>query len=414
MATLHPTRRVWALMPSYVQKFTCIGSECEDTCCAGWTVAIDKKTYKAYRQAPKSSLSGRLSASVTRLSDSTSASNFGHIDLVPATGECSFLKDQLCAVHKELGEEQLSNNCFSYPRKWLNAGGVMQQTLTLSCPQAARLALLADDAFEMVESEMVVRPSAVEQLLPQYGLSVEQMNEVRFLCIQIVRTEGLALWQKLAMVGMFCESLTRAVIASQQAQVAEICDTTRELITNGYVHTLCETIVAQTDIQALTFHLLWRFGKTIHLRPTHRAVFAAVEAGLGTDQANGEVTEEALIARYRAGLALLPTALAKAPAFMENYVLNEMLRDTFPFGLHCQSPQAHYLRLVTRFGLVRFILAVQCRTNTALPELADLVGTVQVFARRFQHDIEFAEKVDSCFQNTGWHQLDKLFRLLKP
>ena len=26
------------LIPEYVKKFKCIGSECEDTCCKGWRI----------------------------------------------------------------------------------------------------------------------------------------------------------------------------------------------------------------------------------------------------------------------------------------------------------------------------------------------------------------------------------------
>jgi len=118
-------------------------------------------------------LSDRLFAAVKGLDDPKSDADYGYIDLLPETGECPLLDEQLCAVHKELGEYQLSNSCFSYPRNVLNSGGIVQQTLTLSCPQAARLALLADDAFEIVEREIAVRPSAIEQLLPRCGMSLE-------------------------------------------------------------------------------------------------------------------------------------------------------------------------------------------------------------------------------------------------
>ena len=47
MAILHRTRTLPALMPRYTERFRCIGSACEDTCCASWTIHIDKKTYKA-------------------------------------------------------------------------------------------------------------------------------------------------------------------------------------------------------------------------------------------------------------------------------------------------------------------------------------------------------------------------------
>ncbi len=38
------------LIPEYMKEFQCIGSECEDTCCAGWRVSVDKDTFMKYRQ----------------------------------------------------------------------------------------------------------------------------------------------------------------------------------------------------------------------------------------------------------------------------------------------------------------------------------------------------------------------------
>ena len=34
------------LIPQYFKNFTCIGSDCEDSCCIGWRVDIDHNTYK--------------------------------------------------------------------------------------------------------------------------------------------------------------------------------------------------------------------------------------------------------------------------------------------------------------------------------------------------------------------------------
>ena len=414
MATLHPTRRVLALMPLYVQRFACTGAQCEDTCCSGWTVLIDKKTYQSYRQTKNPPLAGRLDARVKRMRSQASDANYARIELRPDTGECPMLEERLCSVQNALGEDKLSNVCFTYPRKVQQAGDVCQQVLTLSCPEAARLALLADDAFEFVESAIAVRPAVVEQVQPKWGLSLDQMNGVRFFCLQIVRGEGLQLWQKLAMLGLFCETLTQVLQAGEQDRLAEIMQTTRALITSGQAAEMLASVAPQHDMQALTFHLLWRFSKTIHMRPTHRMVFDAMADGLGADPKTGEVAEELLIARYQQGLGLLPTALQDAPAFMENLVLNDMLREMFPFGTDkSNNPQEQFLRLATRFGLVRFMLAVQCRADAPLPGVPALVRTVQVFARRFQHDSGFAAQVDTCLKNLGWGPLDRIFRLLK-
>jgi len=34
----------------YYDKFECIRSDCEDSCCSGWQVAIDKNTYRKYKK----------------------------------------------------------------------------------------------------------------------------------------------------------------------------------------------------------------------------------------------------------------------------------------------------------------------------------------------------------------------------
>ncbi len=415
MATLHPTRRVMALMPSYVQRFACTGAQCEDTCCSGWTVLIDKKTYQSYRQTKTPPLAGRLDSQVKPMRGPASDASFARIELRPDTGECPMLEERLCAVQNALGEDKLSNVCFTYPRKVQQVGDVCQQALTLSCPEAARLALLADDAFEFVESAIAVRPAVVEQVQPKWGLSLEQMNEVRFFCLQIVRGEGLQLWQKLAMLGLFCESLAQALQAGEPERLDDTMQSTRALITSGQATDLLASVAPQHDMQALTFDLLWRFSKTVHMRPTHRMVFDAMANGLGADPQTGEVPQAQLIDRYQQGLALLPTALQDAPALMQNWVLNDMLHGIFPFGADNNAkPQEQFLRLATRYGLVRFMLAVQCRADAPLPGVPALVRTVQVFARRFQHDSGFAAQVDTCLKSLGWDPLDKIFRLLKP
>ena len=39
-----------ALVPQYLKDFTCIGSNCEETCCKNWKITVDKETYKKYKR----------------------------------------------------------------------------------------------------------------------------------------------------------------------------------------------------------------------------------------------------------------------------------------------------------------------------------------------------------------------------
>jgi lysine-N-methylase len=71
------------------------------------------------------------------------------------------------------------------------------------------------------------------------------------------------------------------------------------------------------------------------------------------------------------------------------------------------------LQLVSRFGLVRLMLAAQCNTDGTLPDAAVLVQTVHVFCRRFQHDRTFAQHVNQALKNTGLAALDKMYGFLR-
>ena len=39
------------LLPEYIKDFKCVGTNCIDSCCIGWDIEIDKKTYKKYENS---------------------------------------------------------------------------------------------------------------------------------------------------------------------------------------------------------------------------------------------------------------------------------------------------------------------------------------------------------------------------
>jgi lysine-N-methylase len=413
MATLHPTRKVQALMPLYVQKFSCIGPECPDNCCTGWRVTIDKKTFNAYKQTKNPKIADKLDQHVRRIRSQGSDKNYARMEMTPSTGECPMMEDKLCSVQNAIGEDKLSNTCFSYPRFTQEVGGFNQQALTLSCPEAARLALLSENAFEFSPSEITVRPETIQKMLPMFGLSLEKMNAIRFFCIQIMRTHDLELWQRFVILGLFCESLANNTKNKHIKNIEQLMASIEEIMAMGQSNALFDNMKPHYDVQAVTFAMLWHL-KSEDLRsqsPSQQLIHKSVALGLGADPETGNVDESTLIEKYREGVCLLPKALENAPYFLENYVLNEIFRECFPFS--GTSPMANYLKLVTRFGLVRFMLSAQCKTDAALPDLQVLSQTVQVFCRRYQHDDKFAINVNDCFSQSGWNTLEKISKFLK-
>jgi lysine-N-methylase len=411
MAILHPVNNHSVVSPAYVGRFACTGSKCEDNCCTGWLVTIDKKTFNAYRQAKNPGLEKRFSQDVKRIRSQSSNAQYARIELNKETHECPFLEDRLCAIHRDLGENYLCNTCANYPRTTRNYGGRFEQVLTLSCPEAARKALLAPDAFDFVTESVGVRADSIETVKPIHGLALDAMNEVRLFCMQVMRSENIELWQRLAVIGVFCESLTKALTSGGHAGVPAMLETFRTMVQDGQVSNALADMQTDYASHAQNFGILFLRKTTGHVSASQAKVLDAVATGLGIDPELREVGLTELVENYVRGITRLPDALQAAPKLLEHYLLNEMFSEMFPFK--GASPSKHFLNLVTRFGLLRLMLAAQCNTADALPDAATLAQTVQVFCRAYQHDTSFAQRVDSVQELFGGGKLDQVFKLLR-
>ena len=118
--------------PSYYDSFACSASACPDTCCQGWGIAIDRETYGKYM-----SLGGLMGAKLRK--------NIDHRRRrfrLNSRGRCVFLDSHgLCGLCVDLGEGMMCRTCRIYPRHQESYGDLAEVSLSLSCPEAARLVL---------------------------------------------------------------------------------------------------------------------------------------------------------------------------------------------------------------------------------------------------------------------------------
>lgn len=411
MAILHRTRTTPALVPRYASRFRCAGSACEDTCCSNWQVNVDKKTYKALRTLDNRELGDTIRQHLRRNEDG-GTSDYATLRFEPQTRSCTLMKDQLCSIHARLGESYLPNVCFSYPRISHTVGGQPEQALMLSCPEAARQALLAPDAFDFIEGEITVRMEDMVVVGDRHGVPADIVNEVRVFCLNLMRLQGPDVWERLALLGALCDALHQRLSARNRAGIRVVIDEFTALLEEGSVFDALRAIEPNHAGQAMVFSVLWGERGFTNGSAARIAVTGRVAKGLGADPVTGQVDGQTLVANYRAGLARLPAALEHAPYLLENYVLNEMFTNIFPFN--GANMYESFLQLVSRFGVLRLMLAAQCNTDGPLPDAATLVQTTHVHCRRFQHNEAFARKVREALADADLASLARLYPLLRP
>lgn len=143
MVLLWGEERMRFTIPDYYREFTCIAGECPDTCCAGWQIMIDGKSLKKYRRV-KGNFRNRLLNGI----DWRQGAFCQH------EKRCEFLNEEnLCDIYREVGRRMLCDTCRKYPRHVEEFEGLREVSLSLSCPETARILLEKKEKVKFLHGE---------------------------------------------------------------------------------------------------------------------------------------------------------------------------------------------------------------------------------------------------------------------
>ena len=127
--------------PKYYHNFKCIAADCPDSCCKGWDVVVDEESERYY-----SSIDGKIADKIKKV---TVTDEDGDRIFALNEGKCPFWNnDKLCDIYISLGKEHLCKTCRNFPRITQDYGSFVEHSLSLACPEAARLILESDKSYE--------------------------------------------------------------------------------------------------------------------------------------------------------------------------------------------------------------------------------------------------------------------------
>ena len=152
-----PMNQLTAFAPRYLTAFQCLGQECPDHCCGGWNIAIDQKTAQKYQKVSLKEMRDRLQKGILTIKGKKTSHHFK----LDNDGNCTFLNaDKLCDIQGTLGASHLCDTCAQYPRYYGHAGENYSVYATLSCPQAAKLALAEENAMDTIQVHLPFKSKA--------------------------------------------------------------------------------------------------------------------------------------------------------------------------------------------------------------------------------------------------------------
>ena len=129
----------------YVNDFSCLAGACPDTCCKDWQIILDADAIARYASLP-GELGERVRAAMLTENGETRFREQG--------GRCVLLReDGLCPLQADYGADMLCRTCFTHPRFTEEYGQTAELTLSVSCPEAARLLLEHDAPLALTETD---------------------------------------------------------------------------------------------------------------------------------------------------------------------------------------------------------------------------------------------------------------------
>lgn len=127
--------------PSYFSGFSCLGGECEDTCCRNWEVKLDRQHFDLLKSSmSESAEESSIFEQYIHLNENSITSDHDYAFIrMGVNGYCAMLDSKgLCSIHAKHGVTVLGNVCTMFPRVISRCGDTVELSGALSCPEVVR------------------------------------------------------------------------------------------------------------------------------------------------------------------------------------------------------------------------------------------------------------------------------------
>lgn len=398
------------LKPQYFDKFKCIGSNCEDTCCKGWDITIDKKTYKKYIKCKNINMRKKLQQHTSRNRKATDDYNFARFKLYD--NKCVFLdENNLCSIYSILGEDSMCYTCRSYPRAYNCVDGVIQGALTLSCIEAARLVLLNENMmeFELVEEELSeIMISENIHSINSKNILEKYFYELREFSITLLQNRKFVIEERLIILGLFFNELDTI----EECNILSIIDKYNININRGYYNNILEKISIDNTIEA-QFSLLFLLSNNIisnraMFNERYRENIQHMIEGLELYIDNIENSRNKFIDTIN---GTYEEFIKDKEYIYENYLVNYIFNNLFPYN-NKGNIILSYMNLIVNFVIVKLNIIGMCAYYKNDMNIERLVSLIQNYSKALLHDSTLNNRIYEYLKDNNQNTINHMILMI--
>lgn len=378
-----------SLIPNYLEKFNCIGQGCEDNCCYGWEIVVDKDTFYKYRNIKNSELKDKLKKYINRNRSNSSFETYGKIKK-DKDNKCSFLEDGLCEIHKEMGSDYLCITCSVYPKVFNIVDEVNEISASVSCPEIARIALLNPNKmeFNVVDQYEITRKSLFKVInskdIDKSNSVTKYFWDLRILSISILQNRQFMLWERLILLGMFCSAIDKDIISNNIENIPSTISIYENIIKDNSIKTEMEKIPSKQIVQINCINKINEFRLNAGVEANSQSYLKCMEEFLIGLQINKDSVIEEIVERYSEAYEVYyKPYFIEREYILENYVVNYMFKNLFPLGSN-EKVFDDYCKLIINYSLIKAILIGMSAYHKKLEDDM-IIKLMYSFSRTIEH-----------------------------
>lgn len=164
---------------------------------------------------------------------------------------CAFLNDKnLCDLYKELGPGALCDTCRMYPRHTEEYEGLRELSLSLSCPEAARIMLSCKDPVRFLEEETEEEDDFEEFDFMMFS----QLEDTRDVLFSVIQDRKIPLTLRMAVSEQLAQ---RYQICMEEGREFDIDELLQDCLRHQKENTLQEFVtkcLSEKGVDAASFH----------------------------------------------------------------------------------------------------------------------------------------------------------------